>query len=612
MGNKRSFISFIMMTMLMVSIPVVASATDVMPALKLDTSTKYPGDAIHITGTSSLSDVIVKIVRPDETVLYYNAVKVNQSSYNDSITLPTDAMPGDYTVVVGQGGPDQLLQQSFTVVKKPNGGDGNSGGGDSGSSGSESGAGNNGGANGNGSGSNNGRDSSSGETPPTTEDAAITVKENGSSITAIIPSSALKVTKENENGAATTKIIVDGAALSAAFDTLKVTSNKNGKSLKVGITVPERSSDVERTKVELPVGVLKDAQGILPQAIVSIQTHGASMELPLKGLNTAHLERSLNTSTANMNIVVTTTTLPDLITAKDKQSMLAGGIVKVTEPVSFNVACVAHNGKQITMSALGDEFVNKTLTIRSTFNIDPKKSTVVAVDPGIRKTRFVPSVFQKTTDGVTNVQIKDHASSEIYMIVSSTAVFKDTIGHWAQSSIEHLTAKQIVKGVSINSFDPNGKVTRAEFAAMLVRAAGWKGSSQLSASSFKDVQANDWFAVAVQTAVERGLVKGMQDGTFQPNVPISREQMAGMLERFMKLVDAELQGKSENVIQVANHYKDVSHISSWARSSMAGLVSNKLMVGIDEHKLAPQAQTTRAETVKILERCLRYAKLINE
>ncbi|MCR8845628.1 S-layer homology domain-containing protein [Paenibacillus sp. SC116] len=572
-----------MVTMLMVSIPVVVGAKEAVPVLKLDTSTKYPGDAIHITGASPLSDVIVKIVRPDGTVLYYNAVKVTQGAYKDMITLPSDAMLGTYTVIVGQGGPDKVTQQTFTVAKKSDGGSGSSGG---------SGNGNNGG------------------TPPA-EKADITVNENGSEITAIIPSSAMNVTKVNENGASLAKVTVDKTVLSAAFEALKAKPNEGGKALVVGVTVPDQGSDVEGARVELPAGVLKDAQSIVPNSFVAIQAHGASIELPIKGINTAQLERTLNSSAADMNIVVTTRTMTSLFTEKEKQIMLSDGITKVSEPISFNIAAATPNGKQVTIATLGNNVINKTLSISSKLNIDSKKSTVVAVDPTTRKIRFVPAVFQTSVDGVTTVNIKHHAANEIYMVVSSQPAFKDTAGHWAQSSIEHLAAKQIVKGVGINSFDPNGQVTRAEFAAMLVRAAGLKDSSPLQSNVFKDVRVDDWFAGAVQTAAELGLVKGMQDGSFQPDAPISREQMAVMIDRFMKLVDTELQMMPENALALGNYYSDASHISSWAQSSMEQLVSSKLMVGLTADKLAPKEQATRAETVKILERCLRYAELIN-
>ncbi|TVX93821.1 S-layer homology domain-containing protein [Paenibacillus agilis] len=603
MGNKKSFISFIMMTMLMVSIPVVVSAKEAVPALKLDTSTKYPGDAIQLTGTSLLSDVIVKIVRPDGTVLYYNAVKVTQGTYKDSITLPTDAMLGKYTVVVGQGSADQLPHQTFTVAKKPDGGNGNSSGG-SGSSGGSSGSGSSGGTGG------NGGNGNEGGTPPITEGAAITVKENGSAITAVLPSSAMNVTKVNENGAALAKVTVDKTILSEAFEALKAKPNESGKALVVGVTVPNLDGAVG-AKVELPAGVLKDAQNILPSSLISIQAQGASIELPVKGIHTAELERALSTSATNINIVVTSQTMPALLSEKDKQSMMNEGITKLSDPISFHVAGVANNGKQVRIESLGNSFINKTLSIRSTLNIDSKNATVVAIDPNTRKMRFVPSVFQTTADGATMVHIKDHVATEIYMLVSSKPSFKDTAGHWAQSSIEHMAAKQIVKGVGVSGFNPNGKVTRAEFAAMLVRAAGWKSSSELKLTNFKDVQAGDWFAGAVQVAAERGLVKGMQDGTFQPDAPITREQMAVMIERFMELVDTELQANSETSLNLGERYKDASHISSWAQSSMERLVSSKLMVGLSADKLAPKAQTTRAETVKILERGLRYAKLIN-
>ncbi|WP_143006987.1 hypothetical protein [Paenibacillus tianmuensis] len=77
-----------------------------------------PRDTIRVIGTSPLSDVIVKIVRPDGTVLYFNAVKVNQGAYEDTITLSADELPGDYTVIAGQGGPETSAKQTFSVTEE--------------------------------------------------------------------------------------------------------------------------------------------------------------------------------------------------------------------------------------------------------------------------------------------------------------------------------------------------------------------------------------------------------------------------------------------------------------------------------------------------------------
>ncbi|UVI27741.1 S-layer homology domain-containing protein [Paenibacillus spongiae] len=583
MASKKRFISFLLMTMLVTSVPVSAG-TEVVPALKLDATGKYPGDTIHITGKSPLGDVIVKIVRPDGVVLYFNAVKVEQGAYEAAITLPADAMPGSYTVIAGQGGLETSAKQTFTVAKKPDPGGNGGTPGNSGSNGGSGGSGN-----------------SDGTTPPT-DPGTSPVTADGASITASVPASAVNITKVNENGDDLVKVTIDKTALTNAFQTLKAQSNDSGKKLVVAVAVPGRD-DVDGAKVELPAEALKAGQSAAPNAFILIRSNGLSIELPLKAISIAGLESSLNAAASDINMVVTLQEMRDLFTEKDNQSMATRGIVAQTGPVSFNVSAVA-KGNQVMLKTIGDGFIDKTLSAAT--KLDPKRSTAVAIDPVTHELRFVPSVFQASADGGTTVLIKQQ-SNEMYMIVTSNPSFRDTAGHWAKSSIEHLASKLIVNGVGSGAFSPDTHVSRAEFTAMLVRASGL--SLESVSSGFKDVQADDWFAGAVQTAKARGWVNGMADGTFQPHAEVTREQMAVMVERFMAFSGSKPQSKPA---ELENRFKDSGDIGQWAKPSMELLVSSKLMEGVSQEKLAPKKTATRAEVVAILERFLRYAKLINE
>ena len=84
------------------------------------------------------------------------------------------------------------------------------------------------------------------------------------------------------------------------------------------------------------------------------------------------------------------------------------------------------------------------------------------------------------------------------------------------------------------SFDPDGKLTRAMFAAVLYRAFGGKAGS---AAVFGDVDdPSTWYYDAVNWAAARGYVKG-SGGQFLPGAPITRQDMAVILEDLIKLLD---------------------------------------------------------------------------
>jgi len=574
LASKKNFIAFVLTAMLLTSIPIPAGAAAA-PELVLDSSVKYAGDMVKLSGTSPYNEVVVKVVRSDETILYIQVVKVSQGKYEDRFTLPVDAMIGDYTVLTGQGSSDAVSRSTFTVKSK-------SGGGDPGNS------------------SPSGTSSGGDHKPPTTESSLPPVTITDTSISTAIPATAMTVAKVEEDGAAMSRVTVDQGALSKAFQALKGHVNETEKDVIVSISVPREGT---RTKVELPVAALKEGQRIVPNAMLSIQSDTSAIMIPIKSVAVSQLETSLGVKASEMLLVVTGQSMPSLLSASERQAMITQGIVMLNVPASFMVTAEA-GGKQVKLDHFGDSFIQQKMMLSS--KIDSRTATVVVIDPKTHELRFVPAMFQTTGDGGSIASFKSNPN-ELFMLITSHQTFEDTVGHWAQSSIAHLASKQIVRGVGKQVFDPNGQITRAEFAALLVRSLGLPVPMQTSA--FKDVQAGDWFAGAVQTAAVLGLVDGLQDGTFQPQTLVTREQMAVMIERALAHLDARPRAKDVNL---ASRYGDAGAISGWAKEAMALLVEEKLMEGVAADRIAPKKSATRAEAVMLLERFLQYAKLINE
>src|SRR5690606_16979135 len=127
--------------------------------------------------------------------------------------------------------------------------------------------------------------------------------------------------------------------------------------------------------------------------------------------------------------------------------------------------------------------------------------------------------------------------NSVYAAIEYTRNFSDVLTHWAKSDIELLTNNLIVNGMTANTFEPERDITRAEFAALIVRSLGL--SPIAGASSFSDVQADDWFAAEVNAAAKAGIVDGYPDGTFLPNNKINREELAAMVVRALNFAGIE-------------------------------------------------------------------------
>lgn len=169
-------------------------------------------------------------------------------------------------------------------------------------------------------------------------------------------------------------------------------------------------------------------------------------------------------------------------------------------------------------------------------------------------------------------------------------VFADISGHWANENITRLFEKGIVKGDDDGNFNPDNKITRAEFTAMMVRMLGL--AEQSYAGMFGDVKADNWYATAIQTAVSNSLVKGDGDA-FRPNDSITRQEMAIIAMAAYELKLGEL---TADEIDCA----DVESISSWAIDAVSKAYASGIINGRGDNTFAPKANTTRAEAASVI------------
>jgi len=182
-----------------------------------------------------------------------------------------------------------------------------------------------------------------------------------------------------------------------------------------------------------------------------------------------------------------------------------------------------------------------------------------------------------------------------YTLLTYDKTFSDIRSdHWAYRTLKVLSAMHIINGVTENEFQPNGKTTRAEFTALLVRSLGLKRSDRVV--PFGDVRTDAWYASDVAGAYEAGLIQGISDSKFAPNDQVSREQMAVLLVRAFEC-------KYGQRISFTNHlqgYKDDHTVSVWARDEVNKAIASGLMQGKDMANFDPDSDATRAETAEAI------------
>lgn len=165
--------------------------------------------------------------------------------------------------------------------------------------------------------------------------------------------------------------------------------------------------------------------------------------------------------------------------------------------------------------------------------------------------------------------------------------------YWGYSAIQKLVALQVVNGTGNGTFEPEKSVTRAEFVTMLSRLSGdapGEGSAR-----FRDVAQDAWYASAVAWAVENGITTGTSETTFAPDAPISRQDMAVMLYRFLNA-----RGISLNKGGTAGQFLDVNEISSYAAEAVEYVRRSGVVNGRPDGSFAPLDSASRAETCSML------------
>ncbi len=199
-----------------------------------------------------------------------------------------------------------------------------------------------------------------------------------------------------------------------------------------------------------------------------------------------------------------------------------------------------------------------------------------------------------------------HADVKKTTVTAAGRSFPDIKGHANQTAIEALAARGIINGMSAGAYAPNDTMTRAQFAAIVVKALGL---APKSVSVFRDVPAKQWYASYVGTAYTYGIVTGRTKNTFDPNGTISRQEAAVMVTRAAKLCGMDTGLETDEIRNVLAQFSDYVTIDSWAKGSMAFCYHEDILSGSD-WKADPKRAISRGEIAQMLYNLLGSAKLL--
>lgn len=151
-------------------------------------------------------------------------------------------------------------------------------------------------------------------------------------------------------------------------------------------------------------------------------------------------------------------------------------------------------------------------------------------------------------------------------ITAPGTTFDDISAHKNQPAIEALAARGIFNGKGDGLFHPGDTMTRAEFAATVVRALGLMPKA---VGRFSDVASSDWYAGYVGTAYTYGIVNGKSETIFDPSGTISRQEAAVMVARAAKLCGMDTSMEAGTVRDILAQFSDYVKTAEWSRDGLA-------------------------------------------
>lgn len=164
---------------------------------------------------------------------------------------------------------------------------------------------------------------------------------------------------------------------------------------------------------------------------------------------------------------------------------------------------------------------------------------------------------------------------------------------WFYEAVRFVYARGMMSGTAENQFSPQQTTTRGMIVTILHRL---EGTPAAASSAFTDVPAGQYYAQAVGWASSVGVVNGYGDGTFQPDAPITREQMAAILCRYAQYKGVDVSRRAD-----LTRFPDSAKVSPYAAEPMGWAVESGLITGMDG-QLAPGGSATRAQVATILMR----------
>lgn len=217
-----------------------------------------------------------------------------------------------------------------------------------------------------------------------------------------------------------------------------------------------------------------------------------------------------------------------------------------------------------------------------------------------------------TVSGVTDVPkegegLEGKNPDVTFMPIQEAGItFSDVSGHANQTAIEDLASRGIINGIGEDVFAPDDNMTRAQFAAIVVRGLGLP---EKVGEHFADVPGDKWYAKVIGTANVYGIISGRGDGLFDPEGLITRQEAAAMVTRAAKLCGMDTEMNAMGIRDTLAAFGDYVKTAEWSRPYLAFCFQEKLLDGDSMMEINATQIIHRCEIAQMLYNMLGAANL---
>ncbi|URN95023.1 MAG: S-layer homology domain-containing protein [Candidatus Pristimantibacillus lignocellulolyticus] len=354
--------------------------------------------------------------------------------------------------------------------------------------------------------------------------------------------------------------------------------------------------------VELNGQIVKDLKN--KRIVLEFNTKDGIYKLPLEEIDidaiAQQIGKAIILSNIKLQIEIATLTEDELKNAELAAAQV--GFKLVIAPIDFTVRAT-HGDRAIDIISFNN-YVERAIALPARVSAN-NVTTAVVIDPS-GKVYHVPTKVELINGN--NYAVINSATNSMYAIISNQLEFEDMSNHWAKNAVNNLGSRLVIDEVDNSMFNPDQDITRAEFAAVIVRGLGLKLDDSIRA--FSDVTESDWYNNAIQTAFIHNLTTGFNDASFRPNDNITREEAMVIIARAMTITKLNEKLTEQPSAAQIGQFTDTDEVSSWAVSSIEDTIQVGIVSGRTSTKLVPKGNMTRAEAATIIERLLQKSDLI--